>query len=326
MQTIATPTAVQSEAYISTITLFALSAGEAKDEKVFLRLPAVWRDLWSELLEKRRVEVATTDRCSLKKIRTIINECTTPGEDDNDELRLTIRRKLDADDGTAQESYASNLIQHTPEQLQSDWEKKTSTQRYHAMLCARQLLPIFEQRENILHSIDQQQVTILCAETGAGKSTQVPAFVLEHEMRSGRDCRILVTQPRRISAISLAKRASEELGEVRNDIGTHRSLVGYAIRLESKVTSATRITYATTGVLLRMLEGAQDLPKISHLILDEVHERTLDLDLAFIAIRRILAQRPNLKVILSKSFPNRSFCDEYCLRGLISLLSGGFIM
>lgn len=106
------------------------------------------------------------------------------------------------------------------------------------------------------------------------------------------------TEPRRISAISLARRVSEELGEQRIDLGTSRSLVGYAIRLESKVTNETRLVFATTGVVMRMLEHSSDLSDITHLILDEVHERLLDNDFLFIILRKLLLRRPTLKVIL----------------------------
>ena len=80
----------------------------------------------------------------------------------------------------------------------------------------------------------------------SGKSTQVPSFILEHELSHGRACKIYCTEPRRISAISLARRVSEELGERKNDLGTFRSLLGYAIRLESNTAKETRLVYATT--------------------------------------------------------------------------------
>ena len=97
----------------------------------------------------------------------------------------------------------------------------------------------------------------------------MPAYILEHELSSGRPCKIYCTEPRRISAISLARRVSEELGESKSDVGSTRSLVGYAIRLESRMNPQTRLVYATTGIVMRMLEGADALGEITHLILDE---------------------------------------------------------
>lgn len=130
------------------------------------------------------------------------------------------------------------------------------------------------------------------------KLSQVPAFVLEYHLSKNRSCKVYCTEPRRISAISLARRVSEELGEQRMDVGTSKSLIGYAIRLESKITDETRLVYATTGIVMRMLERSDDLGDITHLILDEVHERSLDNDFLLIVLRKLMLRRPGLKVIL----------------------------
>lgn len=112
-----------------------------------------------------------------------------------------------------------------------------------------------------------------CAEAAdSGKSTQVPAFLLEHSLSQGKPCRVYCTEPRRISAITLAQRefvatapisgsdlvyvgVSRELGEPANAVGTNNSLVGYSIRLESNISRTTRLAYVTNGIALRMLEG-----------------------------------------------------------------------
>ena len=141
------------------------------------------------------------------------------------------------------------------------------------MLKSRETLPIWHYRHDILDAINNHQVVIICGATGCGKSTQVPAYILENELSTGRACKIYCTEPRRISAISLARRVSEELGEMKSAVGTSRSLVGFAIRLESQMTAQTRLVYATTGIVMRMLEGSQGLDSITHLLLDEVHER-----------------------------------------------------
>jgi ATP-dependent RNA helicase DHX29 len=311
MISIATSTRLQSEAYVSTIALFALCAGEARDEKVFLRLPPVWRKLWADLLEQREAEITALDKADLKNLRNLLSDRESRAQEGGSLAPSKMQQKDREDAGRASTTRTSRALRITPEQLRTEWLQKSSTSRYRALLPTRQQLPIFEHRERIIESIDAHQVTILCAETGAGKSTQVPAFILENELSSGRNCRILVTQPRRISAISLAKRVSEELGEAKNHLGTHRSLVGYAIRLESTTTSSTRITYATTGVLLRMLENVREFEAVSHLVLDEVHERTLELDLAFIAIKRLTQCRPDLKVILMSATVDATKFSRY---------------
>jgi ATP-dependent RNA helicase DHX29 len=90
----------------------------------------------------------------------------------------------------------------------------------------------------------------------SGKSTQLPAFILEDYLSRGQHCKIYCTEPRRISAISLANRVSQELGESPGAVGTVGSLVGYSIRLESSTSRTTRLTYVTNGIALRMLEGS----------------------------------------------------------------------
>lgn len=101
------------------------------------------------------------------------------------------------------------------------------------------------------------QVTLLSLLTveSSGKSTQLPSFILEDSLSRGEHCKIVVTEPRRISAISLAQRVSAELGDPPGAVGTNTSLVGYSIRLESHTSKNTRLTFVTNGIALRMLEG-----------------------------------------------------------------------
>jgi ATP-dependent RNA helicase DHX29 len=132
-------------------------------------------------------------------------------------------------------------------------------------------LPIAEYREEIIQILENSQVLVLSGETGwygplswtpftfdipgSGKSTQVPAFILEDQLSRGKPCKIYCTEPRRISAISLAQRVSRELGDAPSAVGTLASLVGYAIRLESNTSRNTRLAFVTNGIALRMLEG-----------------------------------------------------------------------
>lgn len=113
--------------------------------------------------------------------------------------------------------------------------------------------------------------------TDSGKSTQVPAFILEDQLSQGLPCKIICTEPRRISAITLAQRVSRELGDPPGAVGTMASLVGYSIRLESNTSRNTRLTYCTNGIALRMLEEGSGrdgkgmaLDDITHIIIDEV--------------------------------------------------------
>ena len=139
----------------------------------------------------------------------------------------------------------------------------------------------------------------------------MPSFILEHQLSQGKPCKIYCTEPRRISAISLARRVSEELGERKNDLGSSRSLVGYAIRLESNTSKETRLVFATTGIVMRMLEASNDLKDITHIVLDEVHERTIDSDFLLIVLRKLMVRRPDLKVVLMSATVDAARFSKY---------------
>ena len=128
--------------------------------------------------------------------------------------------------------------------------------------------------------------TLLIGATGCGKSTQLP----QHLLLSNPSCNMIVAQPRRLAAISLAARVSSELN---SSLGT---AVGYAVRGDTMTSSSTRITFVTYGLLLRMLT-ARPL-SCTHLLLDEVHERSADLDLILLALKKASSVPPCFKTIL----------------------------
>ena len=151
-------------------------------------------------------------------------------------------------------------------------------------------LPIRQYREEIVDTIKSNMVTIITAPTGSGKSTQVPQYILDNEYRvEGRHCKIVVTQPRRVAAISLANRVLSErnLDPLGND-KEQGTLVGYQIGMDKKVNEDTRLMYMTTGVLLRKLLNTDTIKEFTHIILDEVHERDKDTDFLLLLIKRRL--------------------------------------
>lgn len=263
----------QSESFISTVALFSISAASTKEEKVYLRLPSNWRDVYRELLEHRKDRIDADDREAIKYYRSIVQDQIENEESDG--VVLTNRWKVRNQAGTGSSPSNSGYNTPVPENqgLRELWAQKAATPSYQHMLVGRMNLPVYGFRESILSTIDKSQVTIICGETGCGKSTQIPSFILEHQLAQGKACKVYCTEPRRISAISLAQRVSEELGESSKDLGSMRSLVGYAIRLESKTSAQTKLVYATVGVVLRMLEGPKGLEEVTHLVIDEVHER-----------------------------------------------------
>ncbi|KAH7388400.1 hypothetical protein KP509_16G074200 [Ceratopteris richardii] len=173
---------------------------------------------------------------------------------------------------------------------------------------ARQSLPLWRYRQKIVDMIGQNQVIVLTGETGSGKTTQVPQFVLEDYELNGRgaEVRVVVTQPRRIAAISVAERVAWERGE---PLG--RS-VGYSIRLESVPPRPWgSILYCTTGVLLRRLQRRDGATGISHIIIDEVHERDLETDFLLIVVRELLQSHPSLRVVVMSATVDSSIYDRY---------------
>ena len=200
--------------------------------------------------------------------------------------------------------------------LAAEQELLDSSPKHAALRTARALLPAFNARGDLLEALAASRVVVVSGETGCGKSTQVPQYLLEDACRSGTGgaCQIVVTQPRRIAAIALAERVATERGS------TAGGVVGYAVRLESKVGKDTRLLYCTTGVLLQKLRDDPHLRTVSHVVVDEVHERSLDSDFLLIVIRDALAANPNLKVVLMSATVN---ADRFVDYFTVSTATGG---
>ncbi|CAI5975460.1 unnamed protein product [Closterium sp. NIES-65] len=145
------------------------------------------------------------------------------------------------------------------------------------------------------------------SETGCGKTTQLPQFILESEIEAGRGSQtmIICTQPRRISATSVAARVAAERGE---EVG---GSVGYQIRMESRRGASTRLLFCTTGVLLRRLVQQPDLAGVSHVMVDEIHERGMNEDFLLIILRDLLPRRPDLRLVLMSATINAELFSEY---------------
>ncbi|KAJ3273678.1 ATP-dependent DNA/RNA helicase dhx36 [Borealophlyctis nickersoniae] len=183
-------------------------------------------------------------------------------------------------------------------------------------------LPIFTQFREIMTAIDSSPVTILSAETGAGKTTQLPQFILEHSKYQARIARregypeppvaqAVITQPRRIAAISVAQRVASERGET---VGRN-SVVGYQVRFESKRPTAGvgdgSIVFCTSGILLNRFQDDPELRGVTHVILDEVHERDLNTDLLLVVVRELLRKRSDIKVILMSATAETELFRDY---------------
>lgn len=174
------------------------------------------------------------------------------------------------------------------------------------LLPFRKSLPIWEMQDNIVRTISNNQTVLIAGETGSGKTTQVPQFILEHCQNYRKPCRIVCTEPRRISAVSVSERVSYERNEI---LGQS---VGYQIRLESRVSPKTVLTYCTNGVLLRTLMGGDAiLSTLTHIIVDEVHERDRFSDFLLITLKDALLKYKNLRLILMSATMDISVFTKY---------------
>ena len=154
-------------------------------------------------------------------------------------------------------------------------------------------LPILERREEIAATIRDHQVVVVCGETGSGKSTQLPKIVLD--LGRGIAGTIGHTQPRRIAARSIASRVAEEL---QCNVGDH---VGFKIRFADSTSTKTHIKLMTDGILLAETQTDRFLDQYDTIIIDEAHERSLNIDLLIGYIKRILKKRANLKLIITSA-------------------------
>jgi ATP-dependent helicase HrpA len=154
-------------------------------------------------------------------------------------------------------------------------------------------LPISARREAIMQALEREQVLIVAGDTGSGKSTQLPQYCLE--LNRGTLGLIAHTQPRRLAARALAARIADELGQ---PVG--RS-VGFRVRFADQVSEATRLLLVTDGLLLAELNSDPMLSRYDTIIVDEAHERTLNIDLLLGVLKRLLPRRPDLKLIVTSA-------------------------
>ena len=137
------------------------------------------------------------------------------------------------------------------------------------------------------------QCSVIIAETGSGKTTQIAQYLLEDGTLLAPDKMIAVTQPRRVAAVSVARRVASEMGV------TLGATVGYAVRFADHSSSATKLKFMTDGVLLGEIMRDRDLERYAIVVLDEAHERSISTDVLFGLLRETLTRRKNLRVLVT---------------------------
>uniref|UniRef100_A0A3Q3A8T5 ATP-dependent RNA helicase TDRD9 n=1 Tax=Kryptolebias marmoratus TaxID=37003 RepID=A0A3Q3A8T5_KRYMA len=175
-------------------------------------------------------------------------------------------------------------------------------------------------RQELISLIENNSVVIIRGATGSGKTTQLPQYILDHYNEKNAPCNIVVTQPRKIGATSIARWVATQRK------CTLGSMVGYQVGLEKLATEHTRLIYMTTGVLLQKLVLSKCLTEFSHIFLDEVHERTEEMDFLLLVVRKLLHSNSRyIKIILMSATINCREFAEYFATPVYGKMSPAYV-
>ncbi|XP_055459386.1 ATP-dependent RNA helicase DHX29 isoform X2 [Psammomys obesus] len=280
--TILTEDGMQAQHLGATLALYRLVKGQS----VHQLLPPTYRDVWVEWSdeEKKKEELnkMETNKPRDLFIAKLLTKLKQQQQQQQQQQHPENKKESSEDPEESWENLVSDedlsalTLEPTNaedlEPVRNLFRRLQSTAKYQRLLKERQQLPVFKHRDSIVETLKRHRVVVVAGETGSGKSTQVPHFLLEDLLLNecgARKCNIVCTQPRRISAVSLATRVCDELG-CESGPGGRNSLCGYQIRMESRASESTRLLYCTTGVLLRKLQEDGLLTDVSHVIVDEV--------------------------------------------------------
>ncbi|PIO27879.1 hypothetical protein AB205_0180180 [Aquarana catesbeiana] len=328
--TIVTEDSMQAQHLAATLALYELTKGQS----VHQLLPPTYREVWLEWSdaekskeEKNKLESNKprdqfiTKLLNKLKLQQPLNkpekECKVSDDPEDSWENL-------AGDEELEQKTSIPVEKENLEAVRNLFCRCRDSGKYKRLLSEREQLPVFARRNFILETLNRHRVVVVAGETGSGKSTQVPQFLLEdlllNKWASGK-CNIVCTQPRRISAMSLATRVCEELG-CESGPGGRNSLCGYQIRMESRTGEYTKLLYCTTGILLRKLQEDSLLKNITHVIVDEVHERTVQSDFLLIILREILHKRSDLHLVLMSATVDSDKFSSYFSHCPIIRISG----
>ncbi|WP_417227931.1 ATP-dependent RNA helicase HrpA [Amphritea sp.] len=222
---------------------------------------------------------------TIKQLYTRLDNCLIAD-------RFAIRKKIQQLQKRLQEQKPAERLRDDVEAMLSRSEEKVARRDYSQPIRYPDL-PVSGRREEIAKAIAEHQVVVIAGETGSGKTTQIPKICLE--LGLGRVGLIGHTQPRRLAARTVANRIAEEL---QTALG---STVGYQVRFTEQVADNTQVKLMTDGILLAETQNDRYLERYEVLIIDEAHERSLNIDFLLGYLHRILPKRPNLKVIITSA-------------------------
>ncbi|XP_044030084.1 ATP-dependent RNA helicase DHX29 [Siniperca chuatsi] len=323
--TILTEDSMQAQHLAATLALYTLVKGQS----VHQLLPPTYRDVWLEWRDSEQQQQEESRTAANKPRDQFISRLLTRLKQQQNQNRvqesgsqdqLGLGRAGDEEPEESWENLAGLDIGEGGEEVDDMSEERGGRKERAGALEAsaellkklkksslalklqaeREQLPVFQHRHRVLEALQRHPVVVVAGETGSGKSTQIPQFLLEELLIGGKaaqPCNIVVTQPRRISAMSLACRVSQELG-CEDGPGSKSSLCGYQIRMENQSGEWTRLLYCTTGVLLRKLQHDRHLSSLTHIIVDEVHERSVQSDFLLTILKDVVMRRSDLQLIL----------------------------
>lgn len=179
------------------------------------------------------------------------------------------------------------------------------SQRYYQLHKKSITLPVYEYRTDFMRLLGQHQCIVLVGETGSGKTTQIPQWCVDYALSKGNGRGVSCTQPRRVAAMSVAQRVSEEM-----DVNLGEE-VGYSIRFEDCSSSKTVLKYMTDGMLLREAMSDPMLEQYQVILLDEAHERTLATDILMGVLKEVIRQRSDLKLIVMSATLDAGKFQQY---------------
>ncbi|XP_060916753.1 ATP-dependent RNA helicase DHX29 [Labrus mixtus] len=331
--TILTEDSMQAQHLAATLALYTLIKGQS----VHQLLPPTYRDVWLEWRDSEQQQQEESRTAANKPRDQFISRLLTrlkqqqnqnQGQESGSSGQLGQGSAMDEEPEESWENLAGLDMGEGGEE-QEDKSEKRGARREAALEASRELLkklkksslaqklqvereklPVFQHRHRVLEALQRHPVVVVAGETGSGKSTQIPQFLLEELLTGGKEakpCNIVVTQPRRISAMSLACRVSQELG-CEDGPGSKSSPCGYQIRMENQSGEWTRLLYCTTGVLLRKLQHDRHLSSLTHIIVDEVHERSVQSDFLLTILKDVVMRRSDLQLILMSATVD---CDKF---------------